>query len=201
MELLVTRPLEEAVVALDRAAHHEPPAYPWSVAWFTARVNAENGYLDEAIAGYRTLVDTRFQDAREREFDFGQDYRLLNELAITLFERAQQYRPESPEWERDLRESADWYGRTLEIDPENAPAHYGLAQIWARLGDAVRESTHRQLHDKYRVDDNARDRAVRLAREKNPAADHSADAVVLYDLQRPEAYELRMQHSDQDTAP
>lgn len=193
--------LEEAVVALERAANHEPPAYPWSVAWFTARVNAENGYLDEAIAGYRTLVETRFQEARDREFDFGQDYRLLNELAVTLFERAQQYPAGSPDAERDLREAAEWYGQTLTIDPENASAHYGLAQIWARLGDAELSSRHRRLHGKYRVDDNARDRAARLAREKNPAADHAADAVVLYELQREGAYELPSQRVDEETAP
>jgi len=195
--------LEEAVVALERAANHEPPAYPWSVAWFTAQVNAENGYLDDAIAGYRTIVETRFQEAREREFDFSQDYRLLNELAVTLFERAQLYPADSPEAEQDLREAADWYGRTLGFDPENARAHYGLAQVWARLGDAELAAYHRELHSTYRVDDNARDRAVRLAREKNPAADNAADAVVIYDLQRQGAYELpaQYQRADEEIAP
>jgi tetratricopeptide (TPR) repeat protein len=187
--------LEEAVVALERAATHEPPAYPWSVAWFTAQVNAENGYLDEAIDGYRSLVETRFQEAQAREFDFGQDYRLLNQLATTLFERAQMHRAGTPEREADLREAAEWYQRTLALDPENASAHYGLAQIWARLGDADAQQHHRQLHAKYRVDDNARDRAVRLAREKNAAADHAADAVVIYDLHRPGAFELPDQPS------
>jgi hypothetical protein len=31
---------------------------------------------------------------------------------------------------------------------------------------------------------------VRLAREKYPAANHAAEAVVIYDLQRPEAFGL-----------
>ena len=41
-------------------------------------------HLDDAIDGYRALVETRFAEAREREFDFGQDYRLLNQLAGPL---------------------------------------------------------------------------------------------------------------------
>lgn len=182
--------LEEAVQALQRAADNDPPAYPWSVAWFTAQVNAANGYLDEAIAGYRTLVETRFALAREREFDFSQDYRLLNELARTLFERAQVYRPDSAEQSAALREAASWYEQALLLDPENAQAHFGLAQIHARLGNPDTEQQHRDLHARYRVDDNARDRAVQLARAMNPAADHAAEDVVLYDLHREGAFEL-----------
>jgi hypothetical protein len=40
------------------------------------------------------------------------------------------------------------------------------------------------LHEYYRIDDNAGDRAVTLHRSRNPAADHAAEAVVIYDLQR-----------------
>ena len=32
---LFTENLDDAVEALGRAASHDPPAYPWSVAWFT----------------------------------------------------------------------------------------------------------------------------------------------------------------------
>ncbi len=43
---------------------------------------------------------------------------------------------------------------------------------------------------RYKPDDNAADRAVRLAREKYPAANHAAEAVVIYPLQRPGAPRL-----------
>ena len=76
------------------------------------------------------------------------------------------------------------------MDPENTAAHYGLAQIYARTGDPERSAEHRVLHARYKVDDNARDRAIATARAANPAADHAANAVVIYDLQREGAYGL-----------
>ena len=48
----------------------------------------QNGFLDEAIENFREVAETRFNDARARGFDFSKDYRLLNELAQTLFERS-----------------------------------------------------------------------------------------------------------------
>ena len=48
-------------------------------------------------------------------------------------------------------------------------------------------SKHRLLHEKYRPDDNARDIAVSNARRANPAADNAAQAITIYNLQRPGA--------------
>ena len=57
--------------------------------------------------------------------------------------------------------------------------------------DALAEARrHGELHATYKPDDNARDRAVVLARQKSAPANHAAEAVVLYDLERPGAYEL-----------
>ena len=53
-------------------------------------MNQEN--LDAAIAGLEALAHTRFQFARARGFDFSRDYRMLNELGRTLYERASQER-------------------------------------------------------------------------------------------------------------
>ncbi len=184
--------LEDASEALHRAAEHDPPAPPWSVAWFTGRVNKQYGYLDEAIENFKSIALTNFQDARLRGFDFSKDYRLLNELGQTLFERAKQERGTRRRSRREalLREAEDWFNRTLTIDPENATAHYNLALIYNRLGDATQARTHRALHLKYKPDDNARERAVAIHRRNHPAADHAAEAVVIYDLQHAEAYEL-----------
>ena len=49
---------------------------------------------------------------------------------------------------------------------------------------------HRELHAEYKPDDNASDRAVRLAREKYPWANKAAEALVIYDLDRKDAFEL-----------
>ena len=51
-------------------------------------------------------------------------------------------------------------------------------------------SRQRALHARYKIDDNAHDRAIAMARINNPAADHAAEAVVIYDLQRDGAYGL-----------
>ncbi len=184
--------LEEAAAALGRAGAAGPPAYPWSVAYFTAVLNRENGFLDEAIDGYRALIDTRFNEARARRFDFSRDYRLLNEAATTLFERSRLERGPDGEARRVtfLGEAEQLYLRALELDPENADAHWGLSQVYSSMGRADEARRHRALHARYKTDDNARDRAVAAARRANPAADHAAEAVVIYDLQRPGAYGL-----------
>ncbi len=184
--------LAEAVQALQSAAGFEPPAPPWSVSYFTGLVNLQNGFLDEAIENFRAVAETRFNDARARGFDFSKDYRLLNELAQALFERAKLERGEGRVAQRDayLAEAADWFGRALAIDPENAEAHYGLAQIYSTRGEQANAAVHRALHDRYKVDDNARDNAVAAARRRDPAADHAANPVVIYDLQRSGNFEL-----------
>ena len=51
---------------------------------------------------------------------------------------------------------------------------------------------HQRLHDKYKPDDNARDRAINLARAKGPAANNAANAIVIYPLQRDGAFELQV---------
>ena len=184
--------LEEAVEALRRAVAFDPPAPEWSVAWFTGVVNKQNGYLDEAIANFDSLVAMDTDETRRREFDFSQDYRLLNELGQTIFERAKQERGEAGQAARRrlLREAEGWFDRVLGLDPENVTAHYNLALIHAQLGDDAKAEEHRALHAKYKPDDNARDRTVAAARIKYPAANHAAEAIVIYDLQRGGAFEL-----------
>ncbi len=181
-----------AVAALARAASFDPPAPSWSVAWFTGRVNKQNGFLDRAIADFRGIVELDDEETRRRGFDFSKDYRLLNELGQTLFERAKQERGEERRAKRDalLEEAASWFRRSLEIDPENVAAHYNLDLIYKQLGEPERAAEHFALYGKYRPDDNARDRAIAIERARNPAADHAAEAIVLYDLQRPGAFGL-----------
>jgi hypothetical protein len=72
----------------------------------------------------------------------------------------------------------------LREDPENVAAHYNLDLLFKQLDDRERASRHFELYQKYRPDDNARDRAIASHRAANPAADHAADAIVIYDLAR-----------------
>ncbi len=181
--------LDEAREALRRAASHDPPAYPWVIAWLSAQVDLQNGNLDEAIAGLRRVLATDFAEARRRGFDFGLDYRIRNELGQALFERAKPLRGEAHRAERDrlLGEAAGEFEDVLRRDPENLTAHYNLSLVYALTGERQRAEAHRALYEQYRPDDNAREVAVTRHRRANPPADHAAEAVVIYDLQRPGA--------------
>ncbi|HEX4954874.1 MAG TPA: multiheme c-type cytochrome [Thermoanaerobaculia bacterium] len=183
---------DQAVAALARAAAFDPPAPSWSVAWFRGLVNKQNGFLDEAIADFRSILALDDAETRKRGFDFSQDYRLLNELGQTLFERSKLEHGENREPRRKelLTEAASLFERTLAFEPEEMGAHYNLSLIYRQLDRPEDAKRHLELYRKYKPDDNARDRAVAIARAANPAADHAAEAIVIYDLSRAGAYEL-----------
>ena len=178
--------LEEAGRALRHARSGEPPAPAWTIAWFSALIDRENGHLDEAIESLRNIIDNRFQSARERGFDFSYDIRVLNMMGRTLFERARQERGSAQQATREdlLVKSRDWFLKTLAIDPEDLTAHYNLAQVYTELGDTDLAEQHRALHEKYRPDDHAIEQAVARHRSINPAANHAAAAIAIYDLNR-----------------
>jgi len=182
---------DEAIAALKRAAAYDPPAPPWTVAWFTGQVNKQNGYLDEAIASFRSVLAADNAETRRRGFDFSKDYVLVAELGQTLFERAKQERGDSRKARRGelLQEARAQFERVLALDPENSTAHFNLDLIYRQLGDKMQAEKHALLYQKYKVDDNARDRAVTVARSNDPAANHAAEAIVIYDLNSSRAYE------------
>ena len=76
------------------------------------------------------------------------------------------------------------FEKTLVIDSEDVTAHHNLQLLYAELGNDAKSKEHERRHRRYKPDDNAQGRAVRLAREKYPAANHAAEAVVKYPLQR-----------------
>ena len=182
--------LDDAVSALQRASAFDPPAPKWVVAWFTGLVNKQNGFLDEAITQFRSILEDRYAELEQRGLDFSRDYEVINELGATLFEKAKAERANPQRQEELLREAIAQFERTLMIDSENLAAHYNLGILHARFGDQEKAEHHQRLHEKYKPDDNARDRAVNLARDRDPAANHAAQAIVIYDLQREGAFEL-----------
>ncbi|MSR61654.1 MAG: tetratricopeptide repeat protein [Planctomycetes bacterium] len=184
--------LDEAAAALKRAGEHQPPAYAWSLLWFGGMVSKQNGFLDEAVASFKKLDTLDTEETRKRGFDFSKDYRMLNELGQTLVELAKEQRGDENHAAREalLREAQTYFERTLAIDSENLSAHYNLSLILGDLGQTQLAEEHRKLHEKYKPDDNARDRAVTIARRNNPAANHAAEAVVIYDLQRAGTFDL-----------
>ena len=180
--------LDDASTLLGDAARGEsggagaPAASPWSLAYFTALVDKQNGNFAAAVDGFERVRATDFAGARERGFDFSIDTRVLNELAETLLERAQVAEGE---------ERAAIAGRalavtreSLAVDPEQAHAWWLVNRAATLGGDEATAAEARERHARYKPDDNARDTAVRLAREKYPWANAAAEATVVYPLQR-----------------
>ena len=181
--------LDDAVEAIRRAAEHsQPPAPPWTVAWLSGLVNREQGYLSDAADNFRSVLADTSAEMRRRKFDFSRDYEVINLLGQTLYGQARGLRgaENAPQREALLSAAEAYFQKTLAIDPENVTAHYNLQLLYAQIGDNEKSLHHQQLHQQYKPDDNARDRAVAAARMKYPAANKAAAAVVIYDLQRVE---------------
>jgi tetratricopeptide (TPR) repeat protein len=172
--------LEQAAAALRRASGKQVP--PWTVTWYSALIDRENGHLEAAAEKLEAIINNRFADARQRGFDFSYDIRVLNELGRTLYERSRQLH--GTRQRELLAQSQRWFEKTLQIDPENLSAHYNLALVHAQLGNSDQSLQHRILHEKYRPDDHAVEQAVARHRRENPAADHAAAAIAIYDLGR-----------------
>ena len=183
--------LDEAVLALQRAATNQPAAPRWTLAWFNGRVNKQNGYLDKAISEFRSILEDHYPELERRQFDFSRDYDVINELGQTLFERAKLERTDDRRRQEFVRLAIERFDATLKIDSENVVAHHNLALLHDQLGNREAADRHRRLHERYRPDDNARDYAVSVARRADPAADHAAQAIVIYPLQRPGAFGIR----------
>jgi len=186
------RVTEEAPRALERAKAFDPAGNEWSVLWFSGLVNKQNADFDAAIRCFEQIVEGGFAQAVGRGFHFERDYLLLNELGSTYYERAKQERGEQNRQAREefLENAVRTFEKVLAYEPEDVTAHYNLKQLYAELGDTDRSEHHAALHLKYKPDDNARDQAIAAARIRYPAANHAAEAVVIYDLCRPGAFGL-----------
>lgn len=185
--------LDAAAVALQRAAEFkDPPAPPWTMAWLSGVINRQQGRLEEAEANFRQVLDFRTEDTVKRKFDFSLDYEVINLLGQTVFDRALQIRGTDRTAERTarLQEAVEIFRRTLAIDSENVDAHHNLSQLYSQLDNKHKAAEHQLLHEKYKIDDTARGEAVSIARQKYPAANFAAEALVIYDLQRAQKAEV-----------
>lgn len=179
--------IPEAASALERANQYtDPPAPTWTVAWLSGVINQQQGLLDNAEHDLRKVLEVKTPAMIARGFDFSLDYEIRNQLGTVLFDKANQLRGEANREERAaiLRDAIAQFQKTLELDTENVTAHYNLSLLYAQLGDDTLAAEHRGLHQRFKPDDNAADQAVKLAREKYPAANHAAEAVVIYPLHR-----------------
>ncbi|MBL4884035.1 MAG: tetratricopeptide repeat protein, partial [Planctomycetaceae bacterium] len=182
--------LDEAVDAIKRASSMKSPVAPaWTISWLSGMVNRQQGNLKAAETNFRSSLYDQSPELQERGFDFSLDFVVINQLGQTLFDLAKQQRGESraPQRKQYLEQSVEQFQKTLIIDPENVTAHYNLQLLYAQLDQQELSDKHRILHARYKPDDNAADFAISAARKKYPAANHAAEGVVIYPLQRKDA--------------
>ncbi|NND98229.1 MAG: hypothetical protein HKN47_12965 [Pirellulaceae bacterium] len=177
--------LDGATESLVRAAQMEPSPPSWTQGWLSGMINRQQGNLKEAAESLRGVLDTKLPS---RGFDFSLDYRVRNELGMTLIDIAQQAEVTGDDdgYDEAIADARDQFEQALEIDSENVTAHANLAEIFAWIGNKELEQHHRELHARYKPDDNATEVAIPPARRKYPAANHAAEALVIYDLHRAE---------------
>jgi hypothetical protein len=161
----------------------DPPPPSWTHGWLSGIVDRQQGHLDAAAESLRNVLQTKVPD---RKFDFSLDYVVRNELGLTLIDLAQraEVMGDQASFRSLLDEAKANYAKVLSIDSENVAAHANLAEVYALLGDDENESHHRTLHARYKPDNNAVEVAVPPARRRYPAANHAAEALVIYDLHR-----------------
>ncbi len=116
--------------ALQKAADHPEPAAPWVIAWLRGQINQNNGFLDEAIADYQAVLDTKLPS---RGFDFSMDDELLNALGTVTYQRGRIAAIDSPERLDYMNAAVATHRRILPRDPEDLAAHYGLGLAYADL--------------------------------------------------------------------
>jgi tetratricopeptide (TPR) repeat protein len=184
--------LDGATAALARAAAMDPPPPAWTMAWLSGEVARQQGQFDAAYENFHAVLYDENEDRRKRNFDFSLDYVVRNQLGATCLDLAlaAQSRDDLDEMEQYLGLARSEFMKVLEIDSENLMAHANLVTIYERLGDAQQAEVHRLANLKYKPDDNASNLARRPARQKYPAANKAAEALVIYPMQRRGAPEL-----------
>ena len=204
---------DDAVDALQRAdKFRDDPQYPaWTAAWLNGEVNFQQNNFEEAIDNFRSALEYRTPETIKRKFDFTKDYFVINQLGISYFELAKTERGESRKGARIelLEQASEQFHKALAIDSENAESHYQLSQVYGQLAELAENEQsatefralaekHGKLQFKYKSDESAGAVAIRKARDKYPWGDQSAEAVVLYKLNRAGTYELPAEFFEED---
>lgn len=187
--LLLEGDLDGATAAIQRASAMETKPNPWTIAWLSGEVARQQGQLLEAEKNFREVLAAKIP---ERGFDFSFDFRIRNQLGQTLLDLAEQAegRNEMDQSKAYLEQARDEFLQSLKVDTEDVTAHAALASIYQRLGDQEKSDFHGAAHLRYKPDDNAIDVAIPAARAQYPAANHAAEALVIYWLQRENAPRL-----------
>ena len=170
--------LDEAAAELDAAGKCDPPAPPWSRAWFTAQVNSGTAtrkeHVDAVVADLERLLDPAAQP-RDRGFDFTKDYVAWNMLANRLYKR-RTYEADGSDARRDyLLRAVKAAERVLALDAEDVEAHDLLTRAYGELSGPGLATTDSGPTDAALISRAADDAAAAKAA---PAARAAASALV-----------------------
>jgi hypothetical protein len=179
--MLVEGRIDDAASALARAANDPDLRWPWAVDWYAAAVARENGDLEEAARRLERIIAARYPVAVERGYDFSLDERVWNEMATIQFQLARRAPTDSASAER-LEEATKAVERSLELNSQVAQTWFLASTIRAASGDAAGSAKAQAEFELLRPDNNARDRAIRLARSRSEIADHAAEPLAIYEL-------------------
>ena len=179
--------LDDAAAALTRALQIHPPAPRWTVAWLNGLVNKQNGFLDQAITEFRSILEDRYPEIDRARLQFQQRLRGDQRTRPNAV-RARQTRARRRESRRTRKFPAA--GRRAvrkDAGPRFGERHRALqsrADLRAARRSKNAPTNIANCTSAIRPDDNARDRAIELARRRDPAADHAAQSIAIYSLHR-----------------
>ncbi|MEE4382497.1 MAG: multiheme c-type cytochrome [Pseudomonadales bacterium] len=172
--------IEEADVQLSEIDHTRLPN-PWTAQWYAALVALRSGDPEQGV----TLLESLRSGegiARSRGFDFSRDYDLLDALIEGYLLRAATMGGSGETYRNSLLEALQTAHRLLELDPERAPTHHRLRDIYRLLGDGEKASEHDELFDRYHLDETITQAAIARARRRDPWIDALAQPVVIHEL-------------------
>ncbi len=179
--MIIEGRIDDAAEALGRAAENPELKWPWALDWYAAAVARENGDLDESVRRLQRIIAAKYPVAVERGYDFSRDERVWNELATVQFQRSRGARDDAAE-AAAIADAEKAIDRSLALNPQVAQSWFLAARIREAAGDSDAAAEARGQFELLRPDDNARDRAIRLARSRSEVADHAAEPVAIYDL-------------------
>ena len=177
--------IEQARQSLNQAIQNNEEnhsANAWTLLWLKGQIELANGELLLAHKSFLQILESDFSTDKRR-LDFSRDYRFINMIAKTEINLALLSRATNPEQSKIWLETAKQnLQKVLKLDVENAEAYFHLSRLHEITKDNKKAEKYRQLHNKYKVDEFARSKAIAIHRKRNPEANHAANPVVIYPL-------------------
>ncbi len=177
--------MEKATISLNQAISlqkQNKTANPWTLLWLKGQIQRANGELLKSHKTLTKILETDFSSGK-RKLDFRRDFRLLNLVAKTEIDLAiVNKRTDEKQFKQWIKKAKVTLEKVLKLDKENAQAYFHLAKISELEKDSKKSEQYRVLHNKYKVDEFSRSRAISIHRKLNKEANHAANPVVIYPL-------------------